>query len=808
MRFTIERLRTLVLAAGIILLAALVAFLAIGKWRHSFNARDLPKRLGVDIQQEANGFTHAEFRAGKALFKITASKVEQLKDGHFRLHAVKIELYGAQGSGVDRIEGDEFEYDQKAGVAQAAGPVSITLTRATDTPAVLSGSARQKALGDMPKTGPLAAAVANAQSGEVHVKTSGLVFEQKSGIARTTERVQFDMAQGAGSAIGAEYNSQAGELTLDRAVSMQTHRGGDIVTLTAQHAAFNRDDRICTMIGATVAYRDGDARATDARITFHDDGTAEQLDATKGFELTTATGGHLAAPLATLIFGAQNQPSKGNLQGGVTIDAVANGRTTHGTAPTAELTFGKGGVLQLAHLAGGVQMASADTSSAVKTHRNWSSPTADLAFHSSDHGQLSLASIHGSGGVVVTSETVRDGVTTPARFVADDVTGTFGANSALTGMIGSGHATMEQTTQQGARQTTSGDRLEAHFADGVKADAHNHTAAAQVESATVTGHVVLVQQPSAKPSNAAQQALRATASRAVYEGAGAWLHLTGSPRVETNDLQIAADRLDVSQDSGDAFAHGNVKATWLGDTAKAGNRTQALGGQGPAHVVSAEAQLHQATGEASFQGQARLWQQSNSISAPVIVLDRTHQTLAAHATSAADPVRVALMSAGLSVHDKAKASSSPSVVRLRGGDLKYSDAERKALVRGAAAGVVVAETAGAVTRSDEVEVLLLPAGTHSAADTASAQVDRVTARGHVTIESQTRHGWGQQLVYTGDDGAYRLTGTPGAPPRLSDPQRGMITGEALIFNSRDDSVIVDGGGRQTTTETTVPKRKP
>jgi hypothetical protein len=35
------------------------------------------------------------------------------------------------------------------------------------------------------------------------------------------------------------------------------------------------------------------------------------------------------------------------------------------------------------------------------------------------------------------------------------------------------------------------------------------------------------------------------------------------------------------------------------------------------------------------------------------------------------------------------------VIRVRGGDLKYSDAERKAVMRGGALGTVVAETATA-----------------------------------------------------------------------------------------------------------------
>ncbi len=98
-------MRTLVLVAGALLLVALGAFLVVGKWRNPFNRRDLPKRLGIEIQQEANGVTYTQAHEGRTLFKIHASKVVQLKKGNALLHDVKIELYGEDGSRVDRIEG-------------------------------------------------------------------------------------------------------------------------------------------------------------------------------------------------------------------------------------------------------------------------------------------------------------------------------------------------------------------------------------------------------------------------------------------------------------------------------------------------------------------------------------------------------------------------------------------------------------------------------------------------------------------------------------------------------------------------------
>jgi lipopolysaccharide export system protein LptA len=84
----------------------------------------------------------------------------------------------------------------------------------------------------------------------------------------------------------------------------------------------------------------------------------------------------------------------------------------------------------------------------------------------------------------------------------------------------------------------------------------------------------------------------------------------------------------------------------------------------------------------------------------------------------------------------------------------------------------------------------------------------MTSSGHVVVTSQGRRGIGEKLVYTSDTGNYVLTGTAEAPPRITDPVRGTVTGEALVFNSHDDSVSIMGGGRQTTTITTVPDSRP
>lgn len=814
----------LVLAAAVLLVGALAAFLVVAKWRNPFNRRDIPERLGIEVSQEANGVTYTQARGGRTLFKLHASKVVQLKKGNALLHDVQIELYGLDGRRVDRIEGAEFEYDQQAGIAKAAGPVEITLMRPGEALAI----APKAASGTKQMSLPLATVAQTAARGEVHVETSGLVFDQKSGVATTLENVNFTITQGRGTAVGATFDSQDGKLVLDHAVEMTTLRGTQPVELHAAHAEFERGDQLCRLREATAEYNGGKAGAEVATILFREDGSAQRLNAEGGFTLTTANGGRLSAPEGKLDFDDHNQPRHGRLQNGVTMDSVRTAEAAHeeeklhGTAPAVELDFTRQGQLRHAHMEGGVAMESEERSmpagGGLWVRREWRSPVADVEFRETGKGRVELAAIKGTGGVVITSQSRRgDGPVVPSRMAADELTAQLGKRSTLSTVIGLGKASMEQTTATGTRQTTSGDRLEVHFAPaaGGRPGARGGPGAGtQIRSAVVEGQVVLVEQPAAKPGAQPAAPMQATAGRAAYESSGEWLHLTKSPRVEDGELALTANRIDISQASGDAYAHGNVKASWTGPAKASGEVAPAgrvLGGQGPTHVVAAEVQLHQASGEATFRGRVRMWQQGNSVSAPVIVLNRVKETLEARSSDPAEPVRAVVMNEASAEPGKpapkgpAGFAETPSVIRLRGGELRYSAAERKAVMRGGALGLVVAETGLATSVSEEVELILLPPGNHAGKDGSAAQVDRMIARGRVAINSQGRRGTGEQLVYSNQTGEYVLTGTAAEPPRLTDPARGTVTGEILIFNSRDDSVRIEGGGRETRTETTAPR---
>jgi lipopolysaccharide export system protein LptA len=932
-RFTIERLRTLLLIGGGLLIVAILIFLAAGQWTRRFLSKDLPHRLGVNIEQQADGVNYTQTRKGKTIFKIHAARAVTMKDnGKTLLHDVKIDLYGDDGARADTISGSEFEYDQNAGVATAAGAVEIVMMRPGEKPAISQlrpGAAKPKPANGAKPAGANAAAGSGAASmpsgnaagaitdDQIHIKTSGLVFRQKDGVATTTQRVDFALKQGDGNSIGATYDSQNGQLILDRAVELHVQRGNaqtsGPVIVHAAHAEFQHDDMVCEMTQAKAEYTGGTAATAHAVIHFREDGSVIRLDGSGGVDLQTKAGGHVTAPVGDLEFDQNNHPQHGLLQGGAHLEMDQPNRQVQGSSPAAQLTFDKAGELSLAHMEQGVTFTSQQQVTTAKgapaqIHRTWKSKTADVAFapvtsaasgskkpavqgngqgqpKQQEQGHVEPRTIHGFGGVVITSETNSDGVVTPSKLSADTVVAELAPGEVLSSLVGTGHANFEERTAAGVHQATNSDQLEVRFypeqrpEKGATESAAGHPMGSadgsNIASIVQIGHVVLVQDPPpaktsaqvAKNGNTAnvQQGLRATADRSDYDGQSKMLHLTGSPRVRDGALDMTANRIDFNRATQDAFAHGDVRASWFGSgTQSTGSSSASMpgasllggdgaGGNGPAHAIAAEAELHQATQEVVFRGassgsQPRLWQAGNSVSAPVILLNRQKQTLDAQSSSAANPVRTVLVSnvpapavssassgdapkQGQSSTETGKAgakrkSDSPSVIRVRSGDLHYSEAERLALFHSGPVGTVTAETTGtggtATVVSQEAEVKLMPAGTHSGANSspsgnktdsanspanssANSSIDRLTAKGHVVVDWPDRRGTGEKLVYLNEDDTFTLTGTGSVPPRIADESRGTVTGSTLVYHSRDDSVTVEGDGGKTETDTRSKK---
>src|ERR1700761_7928189 len=241
MGLTPARLRTWILAVAGLLILAIAGFFLNGRWQGRRLGRDLPEGLGSSIQQSTNGFTHSESHGGHTIYTLHASKAVQFKsNGHAELHDVSITLYGAQGTPDNRIYGSAFDWDPVNGIARAMGEVQIDFQPASKDPAQNGDGSSNE----------------DENRNLVHVKTSGLIFNKQTGLASTTEKIEFRLAQAAGSATGASFDSQTGVVILNADVAFNSSINGDPLAVRAHHAQFDRGSRMLFLLQDVTDYSD------------------------------------------------------------------------------------------------------------------------------------------------------------------------------------------------------------------------------------------------------------------------------------------------------------------------------------------------------------------------------------------------------------------------------------------------------------------------------------------------------------------------------------------------------------------------
>ncbi len=830
MRVSIERLRRWIILAAVILVTVLAGFFFYARLQLRRVTRDLPGRLGVNIQQTAKGFTYSKSEKGHTLFTIQASKLVQFKGrGRAQLQDVSITLYGPEGSGRnDRISGSEFDYDPAAGLASAQGAVSIDLA------------------GPEPQA-----------NSSIHVKTSGLTFNQKTGEATTAQLVEFAFPKASGKATGASYNEKTGLLVMDHDVELQTHTqaGGD-ATVHAQHAQLLRSRLQAYLVAPRVDYENGTSTADEAVVSFRKDGSAERIVSRGHVDLSTKTGSQLHSGAMVVSLNEHSQPLQADLSQRVNFSSLeeAYGRAKHGGISTARRMNGVAtqGTLLFQPGPGGSSLSHATFRNAVSfveqvrglagdpagtATRELTGSQIELDFKPAGRGaqaedgdRVEALSARLSGQARLLLRVLGKSGKRATTATADRLIAQFAPGNVLRQLDGEGNTRLADEATDGSSSTSSGDTLHATFTSdnaslGSRAkDTDTATGlTVALDTAVQQGHAVLTDKPAPKGANASSDILRATGDRAEYHASSQLLTLTGSPRILDASLDLTASEVQMHRDTGQAVAKGPVRATYFNsDKAKP---AASFGGNGPVHIVASSARFvrevakplngnasNTKPGESTtvFEGSAsspaRLWQGADSVSAPRIEIEQGGSSLRA---GGGKVNTVFTRGPG-----KKQTSAGSSVLRVESAGLYYQGARHRADFSG---GVVVREQ-DATLHADAARVFLVPAepapkgqaATTNAmqdqpAQSSAGQVDRIIAEGRVRLTQPGRSGEGERLLYTAQDGQYVLTGTTARPPRIVDAVRGTVTGERLIFNSQDDSVTVSGGPSSAVTETRVPK---
>ena len=817
MRVTIAGLRRWILIAAALLLAVVAGFFFYGRNRFRHIEKDLPARLGANIQQTATGFSYTQSSQGHTLFTLKASKLVQLRAGHALLHDVDITLYGPPGSGrADRILGSDFDYNQNDGVATSQGTVEIEL-QGVSKPGAAGGNA----------------------SDTIRVKTTGLTFAQKTGEASTAGRVEFQLPRAAGSAVGADYNSKTGVVILNSQVHITTSDNGKPATVEAGHAILLRDSQQALLTNASLGYQTATGRADQATVYFRKDGTTQKVDAQGHVRLHSDSGAEVDTATAEVLFDGKSQPLQATMAGGVQFSSAKPNQTMQGSAQEGTLLFtnaapGSPATLRHAefrqdvHFDEQAQGLKSDPRGRMERQVQAGKLNVDFVRTADGRGVEARKAIADGSPVVTTGQTPSHGRGQSLRISGDQLVAALASGNRLRTLDGTGNTQVVNESTDGARDTTRGDVLHATFANqpvaipaqravpktqgsggGKKAAPAMETA---LETAVQEGHVTLSEVPAAKqPGESAPAALTGWAQHAEYHAQDQVLRMTGNPRiVQGEGTQLSAEQIDYHRDTQDAEARGEVKATYTqasGEPSGARKAPPTMGGSGPVHVIADRATLNHATNQSVFYGTpqapARMWQEADSLLAPVIAIDRNKNTLKAWGDGSGNAPVVDVNFAASSSGGKRPAQATEVHSRT----LVYADSDRVADFEGS----VTAEQGDAEIHADEARVYLKPAAKPGAdkpapaKSSAGSQLDHLVATGHVVFTEPGRKGQGEKLVYTADDEKYVLTGTPSQSPSLWDRTHGTTTGEALVFQAQTDKVEVLGGKSSVVTETHTPR---
>src|ERR1700674_796320 len=800
MALPFSRLRRWFALGAILMVATVAGMYFYARWRVHKVVHDIPAKIGLDIQQTAEGFSVSKSVEGRTLFTVSASKAVQYKGGgRAELHNVKIVIYGKDASRFDRITGDDFEYDPASGNVSAKGTVLIDL------------EANPEGMRHSDQTAP------ERTRDPIHLETSGLVFNRNTGNASATGKIVFQTPQASGSAVGVEYVAKTGTMILLASVALDVSRP-QALRLNADHGVISKQPRQVALTAVRLTRERQELQSDQATFFLRGDNTVDRILAEGNVrsEFHGRAGAHERSDRAELFLtGTRNQLTTAILSGNVQLasgDAasrVSTGEQNQGSqnqglrdrgAQVAEASAGRvtlhfagQQILQTVHAEDGVRLAQkksqsgAVAMSSANSSAMASSPTKGDAqdvemtapvmdFIVKGGRQLERAETSGPPQIVITQPgSNQKTVVTAAKFTAK-----FTEKNRLATLHGEPDA-----------RIVSSKIVDGKIGDSKIGDS-KIGAPGQPDRLSTSQMLDVIFRPEGGVASIKQAGgvtyvdgtLKAWAQRGEYTAADQLLVLSESPRVVDNGMTTTARTIRMNRTTGDAIAEGNVKSTY--SDLKAQPDGGMLASSDPIHVTSHTMTAHRLPAVAVYSGDARLWQNANVVEAPTLQFDRDHRSLIAQA-GAQGSIAQAVSTVLVQVDKSGKANP----VTITSARLNYADAERKIFLDGG----VTAKGSDATLTARQMTVFLRSRSESQAGagPGTPAQVERIVAEGKVVITQPTRHATGDRLVYTAAEDKFVLTGgSSGGTPSIFDAERGKITGDSLTFYRHDDRVLVEG----------------
>ncbi len=809
-KLTIPQIRAVVLSL-LVGTALVTGGVYLHRTRGSAASQPLPlPRVPPNVTQSA-GFRLSKSEGGRTVFTVEALRAREQRDtGKSLLEDVEIITFGAQGDRRDRIFSKLCEYDAKTGRVYSEGEVEIELASLPGELLAATGKS-----GESP-----ARSVAGEPVARIQARTSGLTFNEKTGVASTERLVQFRFLRGTGQAKGAVYDSHQRTLRLTSAVRILVQKpdtpqptedkpsqieilAKELVHLQRQSQVLLRQPRIRQTLaggGSRELLGEEALLRLDEQNRLQAAEVAGQVQIDESVPGATPAGGRqsrLTAKRLDLLFNERHLLDQVHANEAVRLEVVTPRNRAEFQAARLELFFaGPQNTLSQVDWKGGVRIVLMPTAAGAPV-RVLTSEEVEMILKPGRQeldvartlapGRLELLPPKGPVPVLRGRPTWR--VLTADRFWMQ-----FGEQSQLRVLRAEQAVRLESEAPAPRNQTAGGSpRLPTPTPRITTSDllvAHFSQASQQLEVLEQTGNFLYT-----------DGERQATAERAVYRPAERVVTLTGrpgrNPEVWDRQSRTSARQITLDEDSKQGTAKQQVRSTYVPQQNPGSAGAGPLSGSDPVHVIAERMVSQPNRGVIRYEGgpgrgRVRLWQKGEVIEARTLVLERERRRLTAQ-----EEVVTLFPEAGAKSEQQTR-----SPIRISAQRLVYTDQDRRAHYQGG----VLLRRGDSVVKASTLEAHLLPANQEQAGH---SRLQRAVARGGVEILDFSA---GQQRRAAADTAEYFSSEEKvilrGGQPYVYDPQRGYTRGPELTYYIRDDRIFVDGDGEaRTVTEHRVRTRQ-
>jgi lipopolysaccharide export system protein LptA len=763
-----------------------------------------PLKPGIDLS--AGDWVYRQTSGARPIVEVRAKQFRQIQEpSKFELEGVEIHLFHKDGKIYDQVKSAKADFDMAEGVLFSDGEVEIVM-------GVEPGAE---------PTGRL-----------MHIKSSGVRFESKTGKASTDRAADFEFEQGEGSATGVDYDPNTRDLNLKSGLKM-TWRGRDRkakpMFIEAGQGIYKETESKVYLMPWSKMKRETLTMEGGLTVVTLDKGAIQlaEVQNGRGTQKQSSRVVEYASDQMTMQFAQGTKVKKVIGDRNAKLNSHTLTGVTNVSANKIEMdldTTGEESVLEKA-------LATGNTVVEAKPVPRSGTPTPDTRILRSDvvtlamrAGGEEIESVETAGPAVLDFLPNRAGQP-KRRLNGDKVWIKYGAENQIESF-----KTVNATTRT----------------DPAPKPAQKGRPAPKPEPPVLTSSKELVAQFDPKTADLSrleqtgdfkyQEGDRhAVAVKAFMEPKRDYILLDQAARAWDPTGSTNADKIEINQKTNDFVAIGNVASTRLPDktTEKPGERTPDKPGQKPAsqgpgllsneEVMQARAERMTSTNKNArimYEGSAVAWQGANRLQADRIVINREQQVVEAYGNvisqlvdqakdepqttdgkPAAAPAPAAKKSTSKKKTDAAKQepakqepkekkprdpNAAPQFTIVRAPQMIYRDSEHMAHYTGGS----FLTRENMTVKAREIRAYLKE---NKDEDDEGSSLEKAFAQGNVEIRqvspARVRNGFGEIAEYYVDDDKVILSG---AEARMDDSVKGTTKGKQLTWFSNNDELIVDG----------------